>query len=381
MTLDPFSHLEGARSPTGRSAPSPEGVRNLRRAILVLSVATLVLPACRGETTEGASVASTTMGASPSSSPGTATPSPTQAVQTEFPIPPWPELVAMYDYEAGAPLDYHVLGKQRESGATVSTIEYRSSGDAVPAYHVIPDGQGPFPAVLHAHGAGASPDWYLPDATLLARDGYASLLITSPENRAPFLPISLTYDLRADVKGMVRYVMDLRRGIDLLQTLPEIDAERIGFIGYGDGAWAGAILSGIDARPDAYVLVSPGGWPCTDAAGSGTRCGVPDPSWFGGSGVPTGAAFERYVGGIMVIDSVPYLEHNETAAFLFQGSKLSGGSTRSIPFQRVPFAAAPAPKTFRWYPGVQALTCYRATCDPGNDEAYVFHRAWLERNV
>jgi len=39
-------------------------------------------------------------------------------------------------------------------------------------------------------------------------------LITSPETREPYLSISLTFDLRADAKGMVRYVIDLRRGLD-----------------------------------------------------------------------------------------------------------------------------------------------------------------------
>ncbi len=93
---------------------------------------------------------------------------------------------------------------------------------------VIPDGSGPFPAVLYAHGGGGNRDWFLSDALALARNGYAGLLITGPDSREPFLPIALTWNARLDIKGTVQWAVDLRRGIDHLETLPEIDATRPG---------------------------------------------------------------------------------------------------------------------------------------------------------
>jgi hypothetical protein len=351
----------------------------MRRTILLLSVIALPLVSCGPETDEGQDTELTgAPGASASATAATGSPtaSPTPEYLLDYAFPPWDEVVELWDYDTSEPLGYGVIGNEREEGATVYDVEYQSSGYTVPAYLVIPDGPAPFPSVLHAHSAGESPDWYLEDALALAREGYASLLITSPETREPYLPISLTYDLRADVRGMVRYVIDLRRGLDLLGTLPEIDGERIGFIGYGDGGWAGAILSGIETRIDAYVLVTTGGWPCSGAEGSGTVCGVPDPSWFAGAGVPTGAALERYVQGIMVIDSVPYISHSAGSTFLFQASKGKGSGSLAVERYRVLYEAAPEPKSLEWY---ESAECYR-DCDPALP-SFKSHRAWLQENV
>lgn len=351
----------------------------MRRTPLLLSVVALVLASCGSGTDEGQDAEPT--GAPEASASGTAaigtpTASPTPQLTLEFLIPPYAELVEMYEYDASEPLSQQVAGKEEGRGATTYSITYQSQGAAVPAFLVVPDGRGPFPAVLHAHAAGESPGWYLEDALALAREGYAGLLITSPETREPYLPISLTYDLRADVRGMVRYVTDLRRGLDLLGTLPEIDEERVGFIGYGDGGWAGAILSGVDARVDAYVLVSTGGWPCTQTTASGTTCRVPGPAWFAGAGVPTGAALERYVRGIMVIDSVPYIEHSKGATFLFQASKGKGSGSLAVERYRLLYEAAPDPKYLEWY---ESAECYR-DCGAGRP-SFTDHRAWLQENV
>jgi len=63
----------------------------------------------------------------------------------------------MYEYDASEPLDHQVTGKDQGRGAITYSITYQSQGAAVPAYLVITDGPGPFPAVLHAHGAGKAP--------------------------------------------------------------------------------------------------------------------------------------------------------------------------------------------------------------------------------
>jgi hypothetical protein len=132
----------------------------------------------------------------------------------------------------------------------------------------------------------------------------------------------------------------------------------------------------MDDRIDGYVFVSTGGWPCTHTAGSGTTCGVPNPAWFAGAGVPTGTALERYVRGIMVIDSVPYIEHNKAAALLFQASKGKGSGSLSVERYRVLYEAAPEPKSLEWY---ESAECYRE-CDPGLP-SFESHRAWLQENV
>src|SRR5207249_11327992 len=48
----------------------------------------------------------------------------------------------------------------------------------------------------------------------------------------------------------------VRRGIDLLRRRKDINANRIGFVGWSAGARTGAILSGVDHRFRTLVLMS-----------------------------------------------------------------------------------------------------------------------------
>jgi hypothetical protein len=48
--------------------------------------------------------------------------------------------------------------------------------------------------------------------------------------------------------------LELRRTLDLMTTLPTIDAERIGYAGFGLGGLVGAVLCAVDTRPAAVVL-------------------------------------------------------------------------------------------------------------------------------
>ena len=53
-------------------------------------------------------------------------------------------------------------------------------------------------------------------------------------------------------------IVELRRAVDLLQSLPQVDDDRIGFVGYSAGARSGAILAGVEPRIRAFVLMSGG---------------------------------------------------------------------------------------------------------------------------
>lgn len=57
-------------------------------------------------------------------------------------------------------------------------------------------------------------------------------------------------------------MVDLRRGLDLLLSRPDVDRHRVVYIGHSLGAQWGAILTSVDRRMKATVLI--GGVP--DAA-------------------------------------------------------------------------------------------------------------------
>lgn len=117
-------------------------------------------------------------------------------LRTDFDLPPWYEIVAMYGYDTSEPLGYQVLDEMDETwmrrqemdphSGTVYDVVYQSSGYIVPAWLVIPEGQGPFLAVIYAHGKTFDRDMHLAEAVALAVQGYVGLAITGPEAREPY---------------------------------------------------------------------------------------------------------------------------------------------------------------------------------------------------
>ncbi len=55
---------------------------------------------------------------------------------------------------------------------------------------------------------------------------------------------------------MVQQVIDMRRGLDLLLARKDVDPKRIAFVGHSYNASVGAILSGVDRRFKAFVLMA-----------------------------------------------------------------------------------------------------------------------------
>lgn len=355
--------------------------------IVLLFVLALVLASCGPDTDEGQDAEPTgalQASVSPPTATGSSAASPAMEIRTDYEVPPFEELVELFEYDTSEPLGFETFDRDRQGKATVHDVTYRSSGYTVPAWLVIPDGAGPFPAVLYAHGAAVGTrDWFLEDALALARDGYAGLLIMGPANRDPYLPISTTWDAKLDIEGAVQYAIDLRRGIDLLETFPEIDADRLGFVGYSAGGWEGAYLSGLEDRIDAYVLASTGGDPCTGSESTGWSCRVTDvEGMLTYAGDISPKDLERYLTDTMALESSVYVACNEGAAFLFQASK---GDVYVPPTTvEALFEAAPEPKAIEWYEGGHELGCMVSldltTCR-ADVEAYAFHRAWLQENV
>ena len=80
-----------------------------------------------------------------------------------------------------------------------------------------------------------------------------------------------------------------------------------------------------------------------------------------------------------------YVGHNRGAALLFQASRfdewVSTGNIQAL------FEAAGEPKMLRWYPSGHMLGCMFAfgadstACPNADIPNYVFHRAWLAKNV
>jgi dienelactone hydrolase len=133
------------------------------------------------------------------------------------------------------------------------------NGDRVPAYLLVParrDGKLPAVLCLHQTGTGKAElvlagrgDENLRYAAHLAERGYVTL--------APDYPSfgEYRFDFRSAPyrSGSMKAVWNNIRAIDLLQSLPEVDGERIGCIGHSLGGHNTMFTAAFDTRIKALV--------------------------------------------------------------------------------------------------------------------------------
>ncbi|HKB37799.1 MAG TPA: alpha/beta fold hydrolase [Gemmataceae bacterium] len=131
--------------------------------------------------------------------------------------------------------------------------------DRVPAYLFIPTGRkGKVPAILCLHqttaigkgepaGLGGNPNLHY--ALHLAERGYVTLAPDYPS----FGDYRYDFSKSTFVSGSMKAIWNNMRAIDLLQSLPEVDAERIGCIGHSLGGHNTMFTAAFDPRIKALV--------------------------------------------------------------------------------------------------------------------------------
>jgi dienelactone hydrolase len=250
---------------------------------------------------------------------------------------------SLFDYDRSKPVDLRDRGVvNKHYPIKIHDVSYASpEGGRVPAYLVVPPGKGRFPAVIYLHGSGGDRVELLAPATWMSARGAVALTVDDPFARDPSLHVD---GGMAGIQRLhqlyVQEIKDLRRAVDLLQSLPYVDGKRIGFVGFSGGARMGAILAGNEPRIRAFDLISGGGVPAqsfVDAAPASAKKGVAE-------------AFEG-------LDNLEEIRRSH-AHFLFQ----NGLEDTVVPHaQLVALAgAAPGAKELRWYrtghePNKQAL--------------------------
>jgi hypothetical protein len=352
---------------------------------LLLALAALTLAACGGS--------GTTASSSPSVGPSQAAASPSPSLSpTMSPIavpvvkpgekpPPFAELAKMYAYDASTPLNVRDQEFAQLVGTDAHTargIVYAGAGREVNAYLFAPKGKGPFPAVLVQSGypyvveAGV-PLLSVEDAASLTDQGYVCLFVDYPTSRD--LTDYHTGKAVPDVREYVRTVIDLRRGIDVLATLPEVDSTRIGFMGEDTAASMGAILAGVDPRIRAYALALTGGYLSTLVAWD-TRPG--GEHYLMGDALTKGA-LSRYEAQMSVVDPVHYIGHNKGASFLIADMKHEWPAEWRMKEVSDLVAATPKATTLRWYDngqGYSGMTLYGV-----EDDMQRMLDAWMQKTL
>jgi hypothetical protein len=170
------------------------------------------------------------------------------------------DLRKIFEYDKGQDLDYRILSTKDTIQGTINEIIYSSvSGLKVTARLIIPKQKiREFPAVIFLNDASQGRNAFVPQALDLANNAFASLLIDAlpdrPEEcRMQYYNFS---EPRKDFSAYRQAVLDIRRGIDLLEQHERIDRNRIAFIGSGSGAMTGAIAAGVETRINTYILLA-----------------------------------------------------------------------------------------------------------------------------
>ena len=222
-----------------------------------------------------------------------------------------------FEYDKDAPLDVIIGSESKVDGIHISNLSYNSPmGDSVPATLVIPAGDGPFPAVLFlhcGHNASCNKSQFSFEMIELAHHGIAALAINGPLLRMS--------KANFDPEAMFIYsVLDIRRGIDFLSSLPEIDSARFGFVGHSYGATTGGILAGVEPRIRAFVLM----------AGHAQVSAIDGPP------------------SIAYLDAINYIGHASPAAVYFQFAEEDLFISHEA--AELFYQAASEPKYITWYP-------------------------------
>lgn len=273
----------------------------------------------------------------------TATPKPTALpVPTLSPdadsVEEWASLFAT---PADFPLDVQEVGSSQAGDVTIRDLTFRSPyEDVIPAYLIVPPGDGLHPAVLYVHwydthpNAKSNREQFLEEATALAEEGVASLLVDTlialPGPRQHWRGRSAEDDREL----VIRQVVELRLALDVLIAEGQADPERIAYVGHDFGGMFGIVMGAVDGRPRTYVIMA----------------SVPDfADWFLLGSTLNGPERAEYRAGMGPVAPLAYVGHLAPASILLQFAR--SDSFVSEEQANTLFEAASDPRQVEWYTG------------------------------
>jgi dienelactone hydrolase len=260
-------------------------------------------------------------------------------------------LGAPFAYDASKPLDLQARDLSHDSRVQLRDISFRGARDErVPAYLVVPSGQERHPAVIYAHGATGGRGDLLLQAVGFAQQGAVALVL-----EMNYSAIRGSTALPAGIQGVqtktdteVEAVVEVRRAVDLLRSLPYVKKDRIGYLGWSAGARIGAVVAGVDHRIRAFDLLAGGATPVS--------------KYLDLAPVYLRSELRRQLGKT---DPLHYVGHAAPSVLLFQ----DGRHDEIVPREALTTLARKGsdPKELRWYDSGHVPT----------EKAWADSRRWL----
>lgn len=261
--------------------------------------------------------------------------------------PPGAATLALFDYDREQSLDVQERGVQSFDGYERIDLTYASpAGGRVPAFLYQPLDEGPHAGLLLMHGMPGSRDSSAPFGAEYVRTGAVVLVISAPWARPDGPREDVLRFTEEDRAEQIQLIQDLRRGVDLLESFPWVDRERIGYVGGSYGGAMGGLLAGVEKRIRAFALAVGDGGLVAHLTG-------PDD----GEGPPEGVGDEQWnawLAHMRPIEPLRFVALAAPSELLFQ----NGRTDQLVPAADAEayHAAASEPKTILWYDGGHGLT-------------------------
>jgi dienelactone hydrolase len=243
-----------------------------------------------------------------------------------------------FAYDQNAPLALRILAERAHNGTTVQDITYASPrGGVVPAYLVFSSQQAPRAGVIFGHWGEGDREEFVDEALILARLGMVSLCPDAPFRR----PTEREPALTEIPQGDLQWIVDVRRGVDLLLERFHLAVGQVGYVGHSYTATLGGAVAGVEHRITAHVLMA------GESALSEWMLLTTHPALVHERETTPPEAYRAYLAALAPLDARHYIGLAAPSQLFFQFAR----NDEYLPLERGEryFALASEPKRIAWY--------------------------------
>jgi dienelactone hydrolase len=255
---------------------------------------------------------------------------------------------SLFAYDVDAPLNLQKTLESTSDGVEVSTISFSSpDGGSVTGLLFEPVTRSSLrPGIVLMHGMPGTARSMAGQGQLLAAYGAVAIAIDAPFARRGGSPVRFS---AADSAEQVQLIRELQRAVDVLRAQPNVDAERLAYLGVSYGGAMGALFVGIERRIRAAALV------VGDGGLVSHFTGPEDVGFMSSLSCATRLAWLR---AMTPIEPIRFIGHASPTALLLQSGRLDNLVPEAD--AEALHAAAPVPKTIRWYDAGHGLNLQAA---------------------
>ena len=265
----------------------------------------------------------------------------------------------LFAYDVSASLNLQKVVESTNNSVEISAISFSSpgSGTATGLLFDPVTRSSLRPGIVLMHGMPGNARQMMNTAQQLSEHGAVVIAIDAPHARRAGQAVRFS---AADRAEQIQLIKDLQRAVDVLRARANVDDDRIAYFGVSYGGAMGALFVGIERRIKAAALV------VGDGGLVSHFTGPEDLNFMSGLSCATRANWFR---DMAPIEPIRFIAHASPTALLLQSGQLD--NLVPVADAQALHAAAPQPKTIRWYDAGHGL----------NQQAAFDRMDWLHQQI